>query len=211
MSLVWLDRGLNPGLPNHLQTLYSFGPWPGFITDYTFSLLSLFILFHSLWVFHTSVHWSVRGSRSPQVSRTLLSILVDPDNAVVWRVLIFSLISNSLTFHSKHSVTFIKCTNYYWYHCHLYVPRAFLALQARSKYFTLWSGKTTKILKMTRVFLLVYWYLVWPSMQDWVIRLFLKIPENFMRLILKDGGPASLGCRIHRLYLCRRVRFPKRR
>ena len=28
-SLVWLDLGLNPDLPNHWWTLYSLGQWPG--------------------------------------------------------------------------------------------------------------------------------------------------------------------------------------
>ena len=28
-SLVWLDLGLNLGLPDHWKTLYSFGQWPG--------------------------------------------------------------------------------------------------------------------------------------------------------------------------------------
>ena len=31
-------------------------------------------------------HWSLSGSKSPQVSRTLLSILVVLNNVVVWRV-----------------------------------------------------------------------------------------------------------------------------
>ena len=33
-----------------------------------------------------SFHWSLRESKSPQVSRTLLSILADINNAVVWMV-----------------------------------------------------------------------------------------------------------------------------
>ena len=37
-------------------------------------------------------HWSLSDSKSPQVSRTLLSILVDLTNAVVWMVSTCSLI-----------------------------------------------------------------------------------------------------------------------
>ena len=40
-------------------------------------------------------HWSLRDSKSPQVSRTLLSILADLNNAVVWMVFTHPLISNS--------------------------------------------------------------------------------------------------------------------
>ena len=29
-SLIWLDLGLNPGLPDHWRTLYSFGQWTGY-------------------------------------------------------------------------------------------------------------------------------------------------------------------------------------
>ena len=40
-------------------------------------------------------HWSLNDSKSPQVSRTLLSILTDINNAVVWMVSIRPLISKS--------------------------------------------------------------------------------------------------------------------
>ena len=46
-------------------------------------------------------HWSLSNSNSPQVSRTLLSIRADPNNAVVWMVSNRLLISKS----SNH------CTN----------------------------------------------------------------------------------------------------
>ena len=39
-------------------------------------------------------HWSLRDSKSPQVSMTLLSILTNLNNAVVWMVSIFPLIFN---------------------------------------------------------------------------------------------------------------------
>ena len=42
-------------------------------------------------------HWSLRDSKSPQVSRTLLSILDNLDNAVVWIVSTGSLISKSFS------------------------------------------------------------------------------------------------------------------
>ena len=51
-------------------------------------------------VFHASVswwfsYWSLSGSKSPQISRTLLSILADLNNAVVWIVSTRPVISKS--------------------------------------------------------------------------------------------------------------------
>ena len=58
-------------------------------------LILMEFLFHSLWVFHTSIswceklvifHWSLSDSKSPQVSKTSLRILVYLNDAVVWMV-----------------------------------------------------------------------------------------------------------------------------
>ena len=46
-------------------------------------------------------HWSLSDSKSPQVSRTLLSILADHNNAVVWMV-------STCPFISKSSSPFIN-------------------------------------------------------------------------------------------------------
>ena len=56
-------------------------------------IISLLMSFsqHQLMVFH----WSLSDSKSPQVSRMLLSILADLNNAVVCMVLILSPISSS--------------------------------------------------------------------------------------------------------------------
>ena len=69
---------------------------------YTILLLSLLLLssFYSLWFFHTSFGWCSfpgvwREIMSPQVSRTLLNILADLENAVDWMVSLLPLISNS--------------------------------------------------------------------------------------------------------------------
>ena len=83
-------------------------------------------------------HWSLSHSKSPQVSRTLLSILADLNNAVVWMVSTRPLISKS----------FSSCTNPL-----VTVPRAlitigiivtfmfhsFFNLLARSKYLSFFS------------------------------------------------------------------------
>ena len=46
-------------------------------------------------------HWSLSDSKSPEVSKTLLSTLANLGNAVVWMVLILFLISNSFSLSSK--------------------------------------------------------------------------------------------------------------
>ena len=53
-------------------------------------------------------HWSLSNSKSPQVSRTLLSILAVPNNAVVWTVSTSPVIFKSSS----------PCTNplVYWEH-----------------------------------------------------------------------------------------------
>ena len=45
-----------------------------------------------------ALHWSISDSNSPQVSRTLLSILADLNNAVVWIVLACPSIFDSFYF-----------------------------------------------------------------------------------------------------------------
>ena len=44
-SLVWLDLGLNPGLPDHWRILYSLGQWTGSFT-FTFKL---FVVDRNTW------------------------------------------------------------------------------------------------------------------------------------------------------------------
>ena len=50
-------------------------------------------------------HWSLRDNKSPQVSRTLLSILANRNNAIVWMASIRPLISSSSGLFSKPFVT----------------------------------------------------------------------------------------------------------
>ena len=46
-------------------------------------------------------HWSLSDSKSPQISRTFLSILADPCNAVVLMILACPLMSNSSSLFTK--------------------------------------------------------------------------------------------------------------
>ena len=66
-----------------------------------------FFFFFTLWTFFTSVvfHWSLSDSKSLQVSRTLLSILADLNNAIVWMVSTCPLIYKSSCHFINSSVT----------------------------------------------------------------------------------------------------------
>ena len=131
------------------------------------------------------------NSKSPLVARTLLCILADLNNAVVWMVFTPPLISNS------------SCPNYNWYHRHLYVPY-FLNSLAMSRYLSLFSpsfsfyfvvSRNGKVLNLAGslfsffffLFFFFVYHSVWSSGRDWVICLYLKIPENFVWLIFLDG------------------------
>ena len=70
-------------------------------------------------------HWSLNDSKSPQISRTLLSILADLNKAVVWMVSTHPLISKSFSPCVNLLIDCSKSTNYNWYRCHFHVPQFF--------------------------------------------------------------------------------------
>ena len=91
-------------------------------------------------------HWSLSDGKSPQVSKTLLSILTVLNNAIVWMVSTrpptsktSSPFINPLVIGQSQSVLLFpihpvlcqsfddctKSTNYNWYNCHLHVPQFF--------------------------------------------------------------------------------------
>ena len=90
------------------------------------SLLLLFFMSFSRQRYLMDFHWSQSDSKSPQVSRTLLSMLAFLNNIIVWMVLICPLISNSSNLLSNLLRTLELRANYNWYHRHLYVPCVFL-------------------------------------------------------------------------------------
>ena len=81
------------------------------VLNYHIWSIALYFSVHTLWDFHTIIilslesfshqqtlmnfHWSLSDSKSPQVSRTLLSIVADLNNAVVWTVFTHPVISKS--------------------------------------------------------------------------------------------------------------------
>ena len=68
-------------------------------------------------------HWSLSDSKSPQVSKTLLSILAVLNNAVVWMVSIRPLTPKSST---SFQQSFSYCTDYN--HYYYFIPCEFFLL-----------------------------------------------------------------------------------
>ncbi len=80
-----------------------------------------------------------------------------------------------------------------WYDCHLHVPQFFFNSLARSRYlsffslsfsFILWSTGTAKSTILQVLF--VDNYKAWSSGQDQVIRVYVKVPYEFMCIIFQD-------------------------
>ena len=128
--------------------------------------------------------WSLSDNKSLHVSTTLPSLLADLINAVIWMVSTLPLISKSSS----------PCTNPL-----VTVPRALITIGiivtfvfhsffnslTRSMYFSLFSHFFNITLFFFFFFFFGY-YKIWSSDRDLVTRLYLEIPEEFMRLILKD-------------------------
>ena len=67
-------------------------------------------------------HWSLSDSKSPQVSRILLSIMAVLNNAVVWMVSTRPLTSKSSSSFNNPLATVPKITYHNWHNCHFHVP-----------------------------------------------------------------------------------------
>ena len=150
-------------------------------------------------------HWSLRDSMFSLVSRTVLSILVDLNNAVFWMVLRCPLI---FKYSMSFKQSFDDCTersNYNWYLYYFFVPSYFFISPAKSKQvslfsisfsFTLWSAGTAKFpirqvlffFLFSFFFFFFYYHRVWSPGQDRLRdQFYLKIPNKFERLILSDA------------------------
>ena len=124
-------------------------------------------------------HWSLSDSKSPQVSRILLSILAVLNNAVVWMVSTRPPTSKSSSPFNNPLVTVPKA----WCNCHLGIivssmfPSFFFNSLAKSRYlsffslffsFILWSAGTAKstILQILFLLLLIIGLVFWPRYGD---------------------------------------------
>ena len=149
--------------------------------------------------------WSLSDNKSPQVSRTILSILANLNNAVVWMISNCPLISTSSSPFINPLLTVpsaprkIGNTINFMFH-------GFFSSLARSTYFSLFSlpfsftrwsaGRVKSTIRWVLIsfffFLFFFsffvdYHLVRSSGRNDMIRLYLRIPENFVRLVLYDG------------------------
>ena len=133
-------------------------------------------------------YWSLRDSKSPQVSRTLLSILADLSNAVVWMV--STLISMSSSPCTNPSVTVprapitLSCSIFFK------IPQQDRGTYPSFHFLTIilcgQSGQQSAQFYEFSFFVAVDYYKVWSSGRDYVIRLYLTIPEEFVCLIFQN-------------------------
>ena len=136
-----------------------------------------YFYFYTLRVFHSALSEGfLLKSEWQQVSRTLLSIQADLNNAVVWMVFTSPFIYKSSKLCINPLVT-TKSTNHNWYHRHLHVPQFFnslpkswyLSIFSFSFNFTLWSTGTAKSTILQALFFFVVvvdYYKVLPSGRD---------------------------------------------
>ena len=142
------------------------------------------------------IHRSLSDSKSPQVSRTLLGILADLKSAAVRMVstcpLIFKSSSpsaNPLVTLSMAPITIGIIVNYMFLGFFNSLARSrYLSFFSLSFKFTLWSAGTAKstIRKVLFFFFFLLIIMICSPGRDKAIRLYLKIPEEFVRLILQD-------------------------
>ena len=128
-------------------------------------------------------HWSLSDSKSPQVSRTLLSILAVLSSAVIWIVSTRPPTSKSsrpfnypLVIVPKAPITIGTIVTFMFH--------SFFNSLARSRYvsfflhsfsFILWSDGTAKLTILQILFFFVDYYKVYSSGGDLVIRLCVQV------------------------------------
>ena len=172
----------------------------------TVSFIIIFFLLESLLRQRKLIvfYWSLNDGNSPQVSQTLLSILANLNNDVVWTVFTHPVISKYL---NQSFGDCIKSTNYNWYNRHFHIPQFFNSL-ARYWYlslflfsfdFNLWSAKSL-ILQILSSFFFFCFLIIIRSGRLAEIRwrrFYLKIPEEFVGLI-----PHDRCCVVHIPFVC---------
>ena len=136
--------------------------------------------------------WSLSDRKSPQVLRTLLSILTNLNNAIVWMVSTRPVISKSSRPCTNPFMT-VLITLIIIGIIVTFMFHSFYNTLARSWYLFLFSPslisfcgppiqQSPQFCKFS--FFFVDYYKIWSSGRDLVISLYLEIPEEFVRLIL---------------------------
>ena len=136
-------------------------------------------------------HWRLSDNISPQVSRTLFSILVIVSNAVIWIVSTCPPTSessrpfdNPLVIVPKAPITIGSIVTFMFHSFFNSLARSrFLSFFSHSFSFILWSTGTVKSTILQILFFLKYYYKVWTSGRELVIRLYVKVLLEFMCVI----------------------------
>ena len=139
-------------------------------------------------------HWSLSDSTSPQVSRTLLSILAVLNNAVIWIVSTRRSTSKSSRPLNNYLVTVpnapitigkivtLMFNSFFFFNS--LVSLRYLSFFSHSFSFILWLAGIAKSIILH--FFFVDYYKVWPSGRDSVIRVYVKVPLDFMCVIFSE-------------------------
>ena len=133
-------------------------------------------------------HWSLSDSKSPQVSRTLLSIPVVRNNVVVWMVSTRPLHSKSSSPFSNPFVNVLKAPVTFGIIV-AFMSHSFFNFVARSRYLSFlipWSGVQQNPQFCKFSFFIVDYYKVWCSGQDYVIHLYVRVLYEFVCVILQE-------------------------
>ena len=157
----------------------------------------LLLLSFFFWEFFTAAladGFSLSDSKSPQVSRTLLSILAGLNNAVVWIVATHPLISKSSS-PCNNPLETILSTPITIGIIVTFMFHSFFSSLAGSKYlslcllsfsFTLWSAGTAKSTSW-QVFFFCWWSLglvIWPRLNDPFVS---QKSQRILFFIFQDG------------------------
>ena len=138
-------------------------------------------------------HWSLSDSKSPQVSKTVLSNLGNLKNAVLWMdstCLLFSkssspFINPSVTVQRAPITIGINITFVFQFINSLTRSR-YLYFSLSFNFFVVSRDRKVHNFASCLLFFVFEYYKVWSSGRDLVIHLFVKIPEEFGCVILRD-------------------------
>ena len=136
-------------------------------------------------------HWSLSDSKSLQVSRTLLSILVVLNNVVVWMVSTRPPTSKSSSPFNNHLVTVPNApitigimVTYMFHNLFNSLARSrYLSFFSYSFSFILWSAGTAKSTILQVLFIFFSLLIIIRSGRDLVIHVYVKVPSEFMWVI----------------------------